>query len=67
MYRNVREENVQRNVQELHRFGHECTTNVQEFCDGFVQKRSKTLDRIRGALTAASGEKVSKTTVFSCF
>ena len=30
MYTNVREENVQNIVQELHRFGHECTTNVMD-------------------------------------
>ena len=61
------EKNVQRNVQELHRFEHECTTNVQEFYDGFVQKRSKPRDRFRGALTAPAGEKVSETTVFQWF
>ena len=48
------EKNVQKNVQELHRFEHECTTNVQEFYDGFVQKRSKPRDRFRGALRAAT-------------
>ena len=67
MYRNVQDENVQRNVQELRRFGQKCTTNVQEFCDGFVQKRSKPRDRFRGALTAPAGEKVSETTVFQWF
>ena len=49
--RNVQEmydKNVQRNVQELHRFEHECTTNVQEFYDGFVQKRSKPRDDLGG-------------------
>ena len=56
-----------RNVQEFHRFEHECTTNVQEFYDGFVQKRSKPRDRFRGALTAPAGEKVSETTVFQWF
>ena len=57
MYRNVQDENVQRNVQELRRFGQKCTTNVQEFCDGFVQKRSKPRPRFRGALTAYTGGK----------